>query len=122
MGYTSIVLLHTIFVATIYFFLTNLNFVLEIKIILCLALTFSSTIIASKSLEERKELNSFHGKISIIILILTMIITPLFAKAMTLLKLTPGISQGVIIRKNGLDIFKERPGRKGTFTKIILAF
>ena len=42
----------------------------EIKIILCLALTFSSTIIASKSLEERKELNSFHGKISIIILIL----------------------------------------------------
>ena len=69
LGYASIVLLHTIFVATIYFFLTNLDFVQEIKIILCLALTFSSTIIASKSLEERKELNSFHGKISIIILI-----------------------------------------------------
>ena len=50
LGYTSIVLLHTIFVATIYFFLTNLDFILEIKIILCLALTFSSTIIASKSL------------------------------------------------------------------------
>ena len=69
LGYTSIVLLHTIFVATIYFFLTNLDLTQEVKIILCLALTFSSTIIASKSLEERKELNSFHGKISIIILI-----------------------------------------------------
>ena len=69
LGYASIVLLHTIFVATIYFFLTNLDFTQEVKIILCLALTFSSTIIASKSLEERKELNSFHGKISIIILI-----------------------------------------------------
>ncbi len=69
LGYFSIVLVHTIFVAIIYFFLTNLDFILEIKIILCLALTFSSTIVASKSLEERKELNSFHGKISIIILI-----------------------------------------------------
>ena len=74
LGYFSIVLLHTTFVAIIYFFLTNLDFVLEIKIILCLALTFSSTIIASKSLEERKELNSFHGKISIIILIFQDII------------------------------------------------
>ena len=68
LGYTSIVLLHDICCYNL-FFLINLDFVQEIKIILCLALTFSSTIIASKSLEERKELNSFHGKISIIILI-----------------------------------------------------
>ena len=54
LGYISIVLLHTISVAVIYFFLINLDIVLEVKIILCLALTFSSTIIASKSLEERK--------------------------------------------------------------------
>ena len=69
LGYISIVLFHTFFVAVTYFFLLNLGFVLEVKIILCIALTFSSTIIASKALEDRKELNSFHGKISIIILI-----------------------------------------------------
>ena len=69
LGYASIVLLHTVLVAVIYFIFTNLDFAFEVKIILCVALTFSSTIIASKSLEERKELKSFHGKISIIILI-----------------------------------------------------
>ena len=41
----------------------------RVKVLLCIALTFSSTIIASKSLEDRQEINSFHGRISILILI-----------------------------------------------------
>ena len=68
-GYFSIVILHTIFVSILYLIFINFDFLMEIKILFCIALTFSSTIIASKSLEDRKEINSFHGKISIIILI-----------------------------------------------------
>ena len=36
---------------------------------LCISLTLSSTVIASKVLDDRKELKTFHGRISIIILI-----------------------------------------------------
>ena len=68
-GYFSIVLFHTLLVSIIYLLFINLDFLIEIKVLFCVALTFSSTIIASKSLESRKEINSFHGKISIIILI-----------------------------------------------------
>ena len=68
-GYFSIVLFHTMLVSIIYLLFINLDFLIEIKVLFCVALTFSSTIIASKSLESRKEINSFHGKISIIILI-----------------------------------------------------
>ena len=36
---------------------------------LCVSLTLSSTVIASKVLDDRNELKTFHGRISIIILI-----------------------------------------------------
>ena len=52
-----------------YFFLINLEVDRDMKIFLCIALTFSSTIIASKSLESRKELTTFHGRLAIIFLI-----------------------------------------------------
>ena len=68
-GYFSIVILHTIFVSILYLIFINFDFLMEIKILFCIALTFSSTIIASKSLEDRKEINSFHGRNSILILI-----------------------------------------------------
>ena len=69
LSFINIFFLHSIIVTAIYFFLTNINLVIETKILLCIILTFSSTVIASKSLEDRKEINSFHGRNSVLVLI-----------------------------------------------------
>ena len=69
-----VVLLHTIFITIVYFFLSSINLSLELKIIICIALSFSSTVIATKSLEDRNELTSFHGRISLLIIIFQDII------------------------------------------------
>jgi len=69
LSFINIFFLHSIIVSAIYFFLTNINLVIETKILLCIILTFSSTVIASKSLEDRKEINSFHGRNSVLVLI-----------------------------------------------------
>ena len=69
LSFINIFLLHSIIVTAIYFFLTNINLGIEKKILLCIILTFSSTVIASKSLEDRKEINSFHGRNSVLVLI-----------------------------------------------------
>ncbi len=68
-SFMKVFVINSALVATIYFFLLNLEIGSEAKILLCLVLTFSSTVIASKSLEDRKEINSFHGRNSILILI-----------------------------------------------------
>ncbi len=65
----SVFFIHAASITLIYFFLLNISINFELKLLLCIALTFSSTIIASKSLEARKELNTFHGRISIVILV-----------------------------------------------------
>tara|TARA_A100001015_G_scaffold139637_1_gene154824 strand:+ start:31 stop:1578 length:1548 start_codon:yes stop_codon:yes gene_type:complete len=62
-------LLHSLMVGASYFLLIDLEVDIDMKIFLCIALTFSSTIIASKSLESRKELTTFHGRLAIIFLI-----------------------------------------------------
>ncbi len=67
--FLKVFFIHAAVVSFVYFFLINLNVNLEVKVLLCIALTFSSTIVASKSLEDRQEMNSFHGRISILILI-----------------------------------------------------
>ena len=69
-----VVLLHTIFITIVYFFLSSINLSLELKIIICIALSFSSTVIATKSLEDRNELTSFHGRLSLLIIIFQDII------------------------------------------------
>ena len=69
LSFINIFFLHSIIVTAIYFFLTNIDLVIETKILLCIILTFSSTVIASKSLEDRKEINSFHGRNSVLVLI-----------------------------------------------------
>ena len=61
--------IHSIAVAVTYYFLIDLNAEPSMKILLCIALTLSSTIIASKSLESRHELSSFHGRLAIIFLV-----------------------------------------------------
>jgi len=68
-SFISVFLLHSIFVTLIYFFLIGIPLDFETKILFCIILTFSSTVIASKSLEDRKEINSFHGRNSILVLI-----------------------------------------------------
>ncbi len=60
---------HAVVVAFIFWFLLDFNAETKMKIFLCIALTLSSTIIASKSLESRRELTSFHGRLSIIFLV-----------------------------------------------------
>ena len=69
LSFINIFFLHSIIVTAIYFLLTNINLGIETKILLCIILTFSSTVIASKSLEDRKEINSFHGRNSVLVLI-----------------------------------------------------
>ncbi|MDC3067557.1 cation:proton antiporter [Pseudomonadota bacterium] len=68
-SFIKVFVINSTLVALIYFLLLNLNVSLEVKILLCLVLTLSSTVIASKSLEDRKEINSFHGRNAILILI-----------------------------------------------------
>ena len=69
-----VVLVHTIFITAIYLLLSGIDLPLEGKIIICVALSFSSTVIATKSLESRKELTSFHGRLSVLIIIFQDII------------------------------------------------
>ena len=69
-----VVLVHTIFITTIYLLLSGIDLPIEGKIIICIALSFSSTVIATKSLESRKELTSFHGRLSVLIIIFQDII------------------------------------------------
>ncbi len=62
-------LIHTATVFLILFFLLILKLPLHSKILICLALTFSSTIIASKALEGRREATTFHGRLALVILV-----------------------------------------------------
>ena len=62
-------LMHSALLAIIYYFLIDFESEVIMNAFLCIALTFSSTIIASKSLEARQELTSFHGRLSIIFLV-----------------------------------------------------
>ena len=68
-GLIAVFFIHTIILSAIYFIFLDLNISAETKFFLSISLIFSSTIIASKSLESRKELNTFHGRLSIMILI-----------------------------------------------------
>ena len=61
--------IHGSIIVVIYYFLLFLNLPLQSKILICLALTFSSTIIASKALEGRKESTTFHGRLALVILV-----------------------------------------------------
>ena len=69
LSFLNVFFLHSLLITLIYFILLNINVDFETKILLCIILSFSSTVIASKSLEDRKEINSFHGRNSILILI-----------------------------------------------------
>ena len=62
-------LMHSSAVFFIFLIIVNLGVSLDIKVLICLAFTFSSTIIASKALENRNELTTFHGRLAISILI-----------------------------------------------------
>ena len=62
-------LMHSSAVFLIFLLLLNLGLSLEIKLLICVAFTFSSTIIASKALENRNELTTFHGRLAISLLI-----------------------------------------------------
>ena len=62
-------LIHSIVILGIYLLLMDLNLPLEAKVSVCLALTLSSTIIASKALEGRNEATTFHGRLSLVFLI-----------------------------------------------------
>ncbi len=62
-------LIHTLTTLSIFLFLSLLSIPLQSKILICLALTFSSTIIASKALEDRNEATTFHGRLSLVILV-----------------------------------------------------
>ncbi len=55
-------------------------------LIVCVALSFSSTVVAAKVLEEKKELRSFHGRVSIGILIIQDLV------AVAILSVTSGHS------------------------------
>ena len=62
-------LIHTTTVLLIFFSLLILKLPLQSKILICLALTFSSTIVASKALEGRKEATTFHGRLALVVLV-----------------------------------------------------
>ena len=66
--------LNTLILSSIYFLFLHFEINLINFIILCISLTFSSTVIVSKVLENRNELKTFHGRISIIIIIFQDII------------------------------------------------
>ncbi len=65
----SVFFVHTGVLSLIYFLFLSYDINVLILLILCTSLTLSSTVIASKVLDDRKELKTFHGRISIIILI-----------------------------------------------------
>jgi predicted Kef-type K+ transport protein len=58
-------------------------------LIVCIALSFSSTVVAAKVLEEKKELRSFHGRVSIGILIIQDLV------AVVILSLSSGHSPSI---------------------------
>ena len=65
-------LLHLVLMSAVLFalFLYVNGLQISTALIVCMALSFSSTVVAAKVLEEKKELRSFHGRVSISILII----------------------------------------------------
>ena len=61
--------LHSLFLSLIYYIFWDQQIGSDLKFGLCLALTISSTLVAAQSLETRKELNTFHGRLTIILLV-----------------------------------------------------
>lgn len=78
-------LLHFLFSIVFYFpfafFLFDLSFIQSI--LLASALSFSSTVLAAKILEGKRELRAFHGRVAIGILILQDVIALIIMTAMT---------------------------------------
>ena len=65
----SVFFIHIGVLTLIFFLFLTYDVNILIFFMLCISLTLSSTVIASKVLDDRKELKTFHGRISIIILI-----------------------------------------------------
>ena len=65
----GVFVLHSLILCLIYYILWDQQIEAKLKIGLCLALTISSTLVAAQSLETRKELNTFHGRLTILILV-----------------------------------------------------
>ena len=63
-------LLHLMLSALILVLALTQDLSIEMKIALALTLGFSSTVVAAKGLEARRELRAFHGRLSISILVL----------------------------------------------------
>ncbi|MGD8940836.1 MAG: cation:proton antiporter, partial [Gammaproteobacteria bacterium] len=65
-------ILHMVLASAVLFavFLSINGLQTSTALIVCIALSFSSTVVAAKVLEEKKELRSFHGRVSIGILII----------------------------------------------------
>ena len=70
----SVFFIHIGFLTLIYFLFLSYDVNILIFLMLCISLTLSSTVIASKVLDDRKELKTFHGRISVIILILSALV------------------------------------------------
>ena len=65
----SVFFIHIGILILIYFVFLTYDINIFVFLMLCVSLTLSSTVIASKVLDDRNELKTFHGRISIIILI-----------------------------------------------------
>ena len=65
----SVFFIHIGILILIYFVFLTYDINILVFLMLCVSLTLSSTVIASKVLDDRNELKTFHGRISIIILI-----------------------------------------------------
>ena len=65
----GVFVLHSLILCLIYYILWDQQIEAKLKIGLCLALTISSTLVAAQSLETRRELNTFHGRLTILILV-----------------------------------------------------
>lgn len=63
-------LLHLILSAVVLMLAIAVPMTIEVKIALALTLGFSSTVVAAKALESRREIRAFHGRLSISILVL----------------------------------------------------
>ena len=65
----TVFFIHIGILILIYFVFLTYDINILVFLMLCVSLTLSSTVIASKVLDGRNELKTFHGRISIIILI-----------------------------------------------------
>lgn len=63
-------ILHLLISATILLLALTQDLSIELKIALAITLGFSSTVVAAKGLEARREIRAFHGRLSISILVL----------------------------------------------------